>query len=520
MRNGLFISPGVRISEIDQSIVPDLYSQGQHNVLIFVQSDWGPSYKLIENGTKEFQKYFGLPSNINSVSKISYDQQYRLQSKNCNLWIFRLNQSTSNTDYQNYEIDIDPDTYTPVIQKYTGQYGNTLRLKFSTITSQIKTLYVMDVYTQNSNLTDPILLETFSGRSIEDVIILANRSSEFITVNSEDLDNIVWQQLVSQSQTSLLSLTGGENGSRIDPTTYITEEILENSYEFKFTFLVNQAQLYANEIQYFVELQYRRKDFVILSEIIPEQTSDLDDNEDVNGIPQIGWYNWFKYVTSNVESLGSLPGYTYRYPTGLSQSYLQIYNPWVLDNSIDQTLIPYPPSVHVMETFLQVLANGGELWEQMAGLNRGNISAEPITILSKLDSDLLYLNNVNPIVKFQGQGTYIWGQKTHYMRNSQLSRLNARMVAIHIETGIQEKMRQFLFEPMTNQTFSQIENSINIFMTSVQSRNGITQYQYELDTRPEFIERNYLPIKIRFIPVKSLEFIEIRFVVKNYSQTL
>jgi len=51
----------------------------------------------------------------------------------------------------------------------------------------------MDVYTQNSNLTDPILLETFSGRSIEDVIILANRSSEFITVNSEDLDNIVWQ---------------------------------------------------------------------------------------------------------------------------------------------------------------------------------------------------------------------------------------------------------------------------------------------------------------------------------------
>jgi len=26
MRNGLFISPGVRISEIDQSIVPDLYS--------------------------------------------------------------------------------------------------------------------------------------------------------------------------------------------------------------------------------------------------------------------------------------------------------------------------------------------------------------------------------------------------------------------------------------------------------------------------------------------------------------
>jgi len=63
-------------------------------------------------------------------------------------------------------------------------------------------------------------------------------------------------------------------------------------------------------------------------------------------------------------------------------------------------------------------------------------------------------------------------------------------------------MRRFLFEPMIDSTFQAISNSITMFMEEVKNQHGIIDYKFELDIRPEFIERNYLPIKIRFIPVK------------------
>lgn len=522
MRNGLFISPGVRINEIDQSIVPDLYSRGQYTVLMFILSDWGPEYYTITRGTKEFSKVFGTPKNIDTVSEISYDAQYRLSRRNCQLLLFRLNHSDDPADIQSYEFDTQSDTYIPISQKYSGVYGNYIRIKFYMVRSII---YVVEIYTQESQLDDPLLVETFTSRTLTDLIGLVNLSSIYINLSAADLTQEIFQALVGESQTELLALENGKNADRIDPETYITEDILLNHYEFLFTFLVNQAQLTSKEINIFQDLQYTRKDFVILTEFVPEEDDDLAQSDIVNaetGQPELGWEKWSRYVTTYAGAMGGLvgEGYTSRYRTGLEQSYLAIYHPWVLDTTNDYKFIPYPPSVHAMEIFLNVLGMGGELWEQMAGLNRGNLYKEPLIVLSKTDSDVLYLSNINPIVKFQGQGTYVWGQKTHYTRNSQLSRLNCRMVAIYIETNIQENMKSFLFEPMNQSTFSRISTSLTTFLSEVQARQGIIQFEFELDTRPEFIERNYLPIKIRFIPTKTLEFIEIRFVVKNYSQQL
>lgn len=515
-RNGLFISPGVKVHEIDQSIVPDINITHARTILIFFQSDWGPKYTTITQGTKEFINTFGLPTDVNQLDEISFDQQYRLSSRQCNLLCFRLNCSNIPTDIQDYELDLNSETYVPIQQKYSGTFGNKIQVKFYMIRSII---YACDVYIKESNSSEAKLIETFTARTIEDLITFTNNVSNYITISKADLTPEVFQELITRSSTNQLQLQNGKNSQRIDPTTYITPEILQNPYEFRFNFLVTQGQFSSSEVNSFVDLQYSRKDFLILSEIIPEDLGvGNDDVVQEDGSPAQGWEKWQKIVNRDMGAQHY--GYTYRYKVGFEASYLQLYHPWVLDTTTNFQFIPYPPSVNAMEIFLNVLESGGYIWEQMAGLNRGNIAKEPLSILNKLEGDTMYLANVNPIVKFQGQGTYIWGQKTHYMRNSQLSRINQRMVQIYIETTIQERMRRFLFEPMNQATFSQISNSITAFMSEVQQQNGIVDYQFELDIRPEFIERNYLPIKIRFIPVKQLEFIEIRFVVKNYSQTL
>jgi hypothetical protein len=48
----------------------------------------------------------------------------------------------------------------------------------------------------------------------------------------------VFAELVTRSNTDLLQLQNGQNGSRIDPTSLITEDLLMNPYEYKFHFLV------------------------------------------------------------------------------------------------------------------------------------------------------------------------------------------------------------------------------------------------------------------------------------------
>ena len=153
-------------------------------------------------------------------------------------------------------------------------------------------------------------------------------------------------------------------------------------------------------------------------------------------------------------------------------------------------------------------------------MNRGYISQEPVYVLSENEKDKLYLNYINPIQKFSGLGSYVWGNKTHYMVNSQLNRLNQRMTAISLYYNLEESMRYYLFEPMIDTTFNQISNKVDSILSSMKQRSAIYDYRYELDIRPEYIDHNYLPIKIQFAPTKTLEFIEIRYIVKNYSSTL
>lgn len=507
--NGLFESQGVRINEIDQSFVPPLLPDEYQNQVIFIQSDFGPEWQFVNQGPKQFQKLFTVPENVDSLDKLSWDQQYRL-SQTVPLYVIRLNEDGNK---QQLIVNVDGTDYVPIQQKYSGVFGNKLGIKI-TLENGVYTLYVFKVDEVSS------LLEQFSQRSLDSLRKSANDGSNFIYVSDDILVEGVIDQLLVPQGTELEDqiphmLVGGTNGQRNPQTNYMSESPvntidLSNRNEYNFTFLVSQGQLTSEEVNQYQQLQKQRKDFVILQEIVPEG----DERDPNTGFPVDGWEIWSKYVQNNPNL------YSQKYLTNLSGSYLQLYHPWLYDVTTEGNMVQYPPSVYVMEQFQQQQRGQGNLWDQVQGITRGSIFVEPVVVLSQVQRDKMYVQYINPVQKFQGEGTFIWGNKTHYFMNSQLNRLNQRMVQIYLETKMEKRMKEFLFEPMVQSTFDQISQQVTDILEDIKTRGGIVDYRFELDTRPEYIERNYLQINIWFIPTKALEFIELRFIVKNYSQQL
>lgn len=537
MYNGLYKSPGIRLTEIDQSFVDDIRPDIVHKQVLFIQSDWGPEYQDI-NGLRDFIFNFKTPdvlmdqTNNLPVDRMSFEQAYKLSSR-VPMRIYRLNVG-GYEDYQSVQISINELNYNPIVQKYTGEYGNYLKiLQYNTQDGNKR----IDIYQE---VNSSVFLETHVQETLEGLMDNVNYNSNYIKINDEIMINGVWDVLVSDSEepsnneevetvddyTSYgVYLTGGQNGERTDPTSYINETHLQNKNMIRFTFLVSQQQLTSSEINSFSKLQNQRKDFVVLGEFTPLDTNIFESTYQVSQgetQPSVGWKNWCKQVVNEIEVTPNpaIASYSSQVNSGISGSYISIYHPYTYSTTSNGTIQQFPPSYSVMERYQDLLLGNGEIWSQQQGMNRGYITQEPVYILSENEKDKLYLNYINPIQKFSGLGSYVWGNKTHYMVNSQLNRLNQRMTAISLYYNLEEGMRYYLFEPMIDTTFNQISNKVDSILSSMKQRNAIYDYRYELDIRPEYIDHNYLPIKIQFAPTKTLEFIEIRYIVRNYSSTL
>jgi len=75
-----------------------------------------------------------------------------------------------------------------------------------------------------------------------------------------------------------------------------------------------------------------------------------------------------------------------------------------------------------------------------------------------------------------------------------------------------------LFDQNVPATWERFKSLVNPFLSSVQSRLGITEYKLVLDettTTPDLIDQNVLYAKIFLKPARAIEFIAIDFVVTS-----
>jgi hypothetical protein len=156
-------------------------------------------------------------------------------------------------------------------------------------------------------------------------------------------------------------------------------------------------------------------------------------------------------------------------------------------------------------------------WFSPAGYNRGQIKNLVKLAYSpnKTDRDLLYKNDINPVITQPGQGTILFGDKTALGRPSAFDRINVRRLFIVLQKTIATAANQMLFEFNDEFTRAQFLNLVEPFLRDVQGRRGITDFRVvcdETNNTSEVIDTNRFVGDIYIKPAKSINFIQLNFV--------
>ncbi len=205
----------------------------------------------------------------------------------------------------------------------------------------------------------------------------------------------------------------------------------------------------------------------------------------------------------------------------LDTSFAAAYYPDVImtDPSIGTNVV-VPPSVAVLGAFglNDALAYP---WYAPAGFTRGALSAvsEIQVKLNRDNLDTLYSSNINPIVSVPGTtGPVVYGQKTLLGRASALDRVNVRRLLIEIRRRVRNVANLIIFEPNRESTLARFSSLVDPILKQVQAQQGVERFKVKIDTTTTTqadVENNTIRGQIYLQPTRSLEFINLDFVVTN-----
>lgn len=158
-----------------------------------------------------------------------------------------------------------------------------------------------------------------------------------------------------------------------------------------------------------------------------------------------------------------------------------------------------------------------DAWFSPAGFNRGQIRnvVELAWQANKQERDRLYSSGINPVVTFPGEGTVLYGDKTMLSRPSAFDRINVRRLFIVLEKAIATASKYLLFEINDETTRLTFRNAVEPFLTSVQARQGITDFRVVADgtnNTADVVDSNRFVADIYIKPARSINFINLNFI--------
>jgi len=205
----------------------------------------------------------------------------------------------------------------------------------------------------------------------------------------------------------------------------------------------------------------------------------------------------------------------------LDSSFAAAYFPDVMikERSTGTTVVA-PPSVAVLGAFA-LNDSISYPWFAPAGFTRGALKdvTEAQVRLNRDNLDALYEADINPITSFPtSREVVVFGQKTLLAAQSALDRVNVRRLLIDIRRQVRSIGDTFLFEPNREATLARFSAAVNPIMARIQQQQGLEKFKVQIDTTTTTqadIENNTVRGKIFLVPVRSVEFISLEFVVTN-----
>jgi len=199
---------------------------------------------------------------------------------------------------------------------------------------------------------------------------------------------------------------------------------------------------------------------------------------------------------------------------GLDSNYSATYWPWIQVRDTDNaTQLYIPPTAEVVRN-IALTDNVSYPWFAVAGYSRGIVNS--IKAFKKLtldERDNLYKNRINPIATFSDTGTIIWGNKTLQVKESALDRINVRRLLLRARKLISAVAVRLLFEQNDEQVRNEFLRLVNPILESIKKERGLYEFRVSVSSDPEDIDANTLRGKIYIKPTRSLEFIDVEFVI-------
>jgi hypothetical protein len=237
---------------------------------------------------------------------------------------------------------------------------------------------------------------------------------------------------------------------------------------------------------------------------LTSQAIDIMENDRADSLYIIGSPN----LSTADEVIDALDG------VALDTNYSATYWPWIQVRDNDNaTQLYLPPTGEVVRN-IALTDNVSFPWFAVAGYSRGLVKAIKATKKLTLDErDDLYKNRINPIATFSDTGTIIWGNKTLQVRESALDRINVRRLLLRARKLISAVAVRLLFEQNDEQVRNEFLRLVNPILESIKRERGLYEFRVTVSNDPEDIDANTLRGKIYVKPTRSLEFIDLEFII-------
>ena len=198
----------------------------------------------------------------------------------------------------------------------------------------------------------------------------------------------------------------------------------------------------------------------------------------------------------------------------MDTNYSATYFPWIQVIDVDNaTQIYIPPTGEVVRN-IALTDNVSFPWFAVAGYSRGLVkSIKAVKKLTLDERDELYKNRINPIATFSDTGTIIWGNKTLQVRESALDRINVRRLLLRARKLISAVAIRLIFEQNDDQVRNEFLRLVNPILDAIKKERGLYDFRVTVSSDPADIDANTMRGKIFIKPTRSLEFIDVEFVI-------
>lgn len=204
----------------------------------------------------------------------------------------------------------------------------------------------------------------------------------------------------------------------------------------------------------------------------------------------------------------------------IDNSYVASYWPDVhIDDTVNKRKVLAPASTAALAA-LGFNDRIGYPWFAPAGFNRASLDfvKNASVRLSTSDRDRLQDARINPIASFPKEGYVIFGQKTLQQASSALDRVNVRRLLLEVRRVVSNLAKRLVFEQGVAVARQQFVTDATTQLGLIQTQAGMESFQVIMDdSNNTESDRDQQRVngKITVVPTKSIEFIQIDFIIAN-----